>query len=149
MYSCLAVICVTLFVVTLATTLYWNWSIMTSCISPWLLRGRWRMKACPSRRQNSTWMQNYFSMSTLGGRLGHPTTHSSSRGCSYMPQSPGRRKWSNQFAKATSKVSQGWMLGQMYLPSSSWDTRPSGRRSGGYITKSTCWEDCPAFHHVG
>ena len=40
-------------------------------------------------------------------KAGGPTTHSSSRGCSCLPQSQGRRRWSDQYMEATGKVSQG------------------------------------------
>ena len=47
----------------------------------------------------------------------------------YMLQNQARKRWSGQFAEATSKEPLGQMLGWMYLPSSLWDTRPPGENT--------------------
>ena len=124
MYSCLAVILCHVFVVCFSYHTLLELKYYDKLHKSLAAKGGQRMKGCPSWRQSTIWMWSYFLMITHDGRLVGPTAHSSSRGCFCMPLSQVRRRWSNQFAEATGKVSQGWMLGWMYPLCSSWDTKP-------------------------
>ena len=89
-------------------------------------------------------MQSCSWMNTHGGMSQDCTTHSSIRGCLYMSLNPGRRRWGVWFAVVASMVTQSWTQRQMYLPSSSWDTRPPEKKSGSSSIRCICWRGCLA-----
>ena len=88
-------------------------------------------------------------MSTCCGRLEDHITPPSFKGCFYMLPSWDRRKWKGWSAMVVGMVFWGWLLRQMFPPSSLWGIGLPERRFGNSSMRYTCSKGCPTCHPVG
>ena len=73
----------------------------------------------------------------------------SSTKCFYMPLSEGGRRQRGSSEEATGAAYQGLTERWAHLPWNSWDTGLLTRKSGTFITVSTCWKGCLVHHLEG